>query len=54
MSKQLIPPRWSPLPLGRVRPLGWLHNQLRLQAGSLSGHLDEFIEAYLRSRIGMS
>jgi uncharacterized protein len=28
--------------LGRVRPLGWLLRQLRLQADSLSGKLDEF------------
>lgn len=31
-----------PLPLGAIRPLGWLEGQLRIQAGSLTGHLDEF------------
>ena len=30
-----------PLPLGTVRPKGWLEEQLRIQAEGLSGHLDE-------------
>src|SRR5262249_24594417 len=28
--------------LGSIRPAGWLADQLRIQAGGLSGHLDEF------------
>lgn len=35
-------PGFSPLPLGAVRPRGWLADQLRIQAEGLSGHLDEF------------
>lgn len=33
---------FEPLPLGQVRPAGWLFGQLRIQADGLSGHLDEF------------
>jgi uncharacterized protein len=35
-------PRFRPLPLGSIRPQGWLARQLRIQADGLSGHLDEF------------
>lgn len=41
-SSQLLPLVFAPLPLGSIRPAGWLLNQLRIQAGGLSGSLDEF------------
>jgi len=41
-STQLSDPVFRPLPLGVIRPRGWLERQLRIQADGLSGHLDEF------------
>ncbi len=32
---------FQPLPLGEVRPAGWLRRQLQIQADGMGGHLDE-------------
>lgn len=37
----LYPGAFYSLPLGSVRPAGWLRRQLAIQASGLSGHLDE-------------
>ena len=39
---QLLPLMFKPLPLGAIKPQGWLKDQLTLQANSLSGHLPLF------------
>ena len=45
----LAPRQFIPLPLGEVRPAGWLRGQLQIQADGLSGHLDEFWPDVARS-----
>jgi DUF1680 family protein len=37
-----LPFAYRALPLGQVKPAGWLKNQLRIQANGLGGRLDEF------------
>lgn len=46
----LAAPAFRPLPLGAVRPAGWLERQLRIQADGLTGHLDEFWPDVSRSQ----
>ena len=37
----LAPNAFNMLPLGTIRPAGWLRRQLEIQATGLGGHLDE-------------
>lgn len=38
----LAPTAFQPLPLGEIKPTGWLRRQLQVQADGMGGHLDEF------------
>jgi DUF1680 family protein len=38
----LQPEAFVPLPLGSIRPRGWLWDQLRVQADGITGHIEEF------------
>lgn len=38
----LPPVAFHPLPLTAIKPRGWLHRQLQIQAEGLTGHIDEF------------
>jgi uncharacterized protein len=51
MTEPHFPARpFEPLPLGEVRPAGWLLDQLQFQAEGLTGHLDEFWPDVARSQ----
>lgn len=39
--REILPERFSPLPLGSIRPRGWLQQQLEDNLDHFTGHLDE-------------
>ena len=41
-AKGLAAPILEMLPVGQIKPAGWLRRQLRIQADGMGGHLDEF------------
>ncbi|MCW5962885.1 MAG: glycoside hydrolase family 127 protein [Bryobacterales bacterium] len=48
----LQPAAFLALPLGAVKPRGWLREQLQIQASGLTGHLDEFWDSLDPSKSG--
>lgn len=48
-TEPLAPEAFVELPLGTVKPDGWLRSQLKLQAKGLTGHLDEFWDSLFSS-----
>ena len=48
-SQGLIPLVFEPLPLGSVRPIGWLKDQLQLMSDGLAGHEMDFFKYVARS-----
>ncbi|MBN1532839.1 MAG: glycoside hydrolase family 127 protein [Spirochaetes bacterium] len=40
--RSLFQPRFAPMAVSCITPEGWLRRQLEIQAGGMSGHLDEF------------
>ncbi|THV00262.1 hypothetical protein K435DRAFT_934582 [Dendrothele bispora CBS 962.96] len=46
---RLAPKKFETLPLGSVRPAGWLYDQLQVQTDGLAGHMHEFYDLVSKS-----
>ena len=42
ISESVAPSAFSPLPLGSIKPLGWIEDQMRLMSAGLAGHQYDF------------
>lgn len=48
----LLPKTYMELPLGAVRPQGWLKDQMQRMCDGMTGHLDELYEKVMGPRNG--
>ncbi|KIK63553.1 hypothetical protein GYMLUDRAFT_40596 [Collybiopsis luxurians FD-317 M1] len=46
---ELSPKKFLTLPLGDIKPAGWLHDQLQVQTDGLAGHMHEFYDLVSKS-----
>ncbi|KAK7062692.1 hypothetical protein VNI00_000180 [Paramarasmius palmivorus] len=44
VTAKLAPKAFLTLPLGTVKPAGWLHDQLQVQTDGIAGHMHEFYD----------
>jgi hypothetical protein len=49
-SQKLVPFKYDLLPVGTIQPLGWVNDQLKLEADGLAGHLFDFYRYVKRSQ----
>jgi len=45
-KEPLLPGKFAMMPLGSVKPRGWLKRELEIMADGITGHLDEFYHLF--------